>query len=504
MKCDTGTPNLTTRRFIKVRLVYTLLGFWGLFLFQTVQEATLANSNHISPALKSAGGFIQNNCPSTPIVNQQKVDGALTTGDCVIKDERERFADFYSFEVSAGQQINLFLKPTFGPSLFLMDGNGVTIRKQEPFSSSARDVRLVFRAQRNDKMVVRVTSTTNRTTGPYSLTLSLSNCDAPPINPDVVVNGSITDTDCVFKTGGFGASDEAIFADFYSFTGVLGQQVVISHTATYRPELVLLDANGVQLASAANSFSHPNDCRLVFTPLQTGKYLIGVLPDQRETTGNYTLNYAIPTCQPIPVSSGQPIVGALAPTDCILEGSIPRYTDRFAVSGIVGQELTVTLTATDFSPRLVIKNQNGVTVATKEFNPARIAYTPLQTEPLTVEVTSVFQNDTGSYGLTVSNGVDYSISLSPSQLILPAKGTGSVTILVSRLGGFTGNVVVTPPTTGTSKIQLSPTSPQVVTGDRVSFTFKTKKASPGMYPLVFQAVDATGRQRSATLSLSVR
>lgn len=480
-------------KFVIVLLLFALMGICSqVSHVETVQ------------AWSSSSAIAQTNCPATPIVTGQIVDGNLSTSDCVLKDARERFVDFYSFDVQAGQQINASLNPTFGPSLFLLDGNGVVLREREPFSSSPSKIRLVYQAQRTGKMLLRVTSTTNRTTGPYNLTFSISNCDGDLLQPGQTVSGSISATDCVYKVTEVGADDEATFGDVFTFNAVIGQQVVVNHSATYGPELEIQDSNGVIVADASNTFSSPNECRLVYTPTRSGLNYIVAFPENRETTGNYTLNFAVPACQPMPISVGRTISGTLATSDCVIEGDVTRFTDRFSLAAIAGQELNLTLTAPSLRPRLTVKSSNGVVLTTKDFSPAQIRFTPTQSDSLIIEVTSVFKDETGSYSLVVSGGPDFSISTSPTQITTTTKGKGTITVLISRTGGFTGSVIVTPPVGSNPKIKFTPPNSVSTTGTSVVFSFKNKKVPPGTYQLTFLADDSSGRRKVTTLPMVVQ
>ena len=74
----------------------------------------------------------------------------------------------------------------------------------------------------------------------------------------------------------------------------------------------------------------------------------------------------------------------------------------------------------------------------------------------------------------------------------------------NRIGGFAGNVTISPP--ATTPKGIVPLIDTITTSDN-SVTFKIKvkgSARPGNYPLVFAGKDDTGRERDATLTLVVQ
>ncbi|HJQ25295.1 MAG TPA: hypothetical protein VKA60_15350 [Blastocatellia bacterium] len=87
--------------------------------------------------------------------------------------------------------------------------------------------------------------------------------------------------------------------------------------------------------------------------------------------------------------------------------------------------------------------------------------------------------------------------------IVVAGSSGSkvrVKILVSRVGGFTGELSIGQPELPL-KVVITAVEPFI---DGGTFILKIKgKAKPGTYPLVFEVSDAAGRKRSATVTLII-
>jgi uncharacterized delta-60 repeat protein len=99
---------------------------------------------------------------------------------------------------------------------------------------------------------------------------------------------------------------------------------------------------------------------------------------------------------------------------------------------------------------------------------------------------------------------DFSISFDPSSVTAQAGTKAPVTVLISRIGGFNGNVTVTPP--GPS-MGIKPKPADAITTTAPSVVFKMKVGAgvpPGSYTRTFSAVDDSGRTRTATITIVVQ
>ncbi|HNG94789.1 MAG TPA: pre-peptidase C-terminal domain-containing protein [Acidobacteriota bacterium] len=379
----------------------------------------------------------QTNCPAPPILSGQTVAGQLSLNDCSIGDGR--VADFYSFDVAAGEQINALITPNFGPSLSLLDANGVVLRTRN--TGSVTRIRLVYRAERAGKMILRVGSFL-RETGPYNLTLYLSPCNAVPILSGVQVNGSLAEGDCISDAID-STSDIARFADYYQFNGTAGQQVNVSQTGTYRSRVLLLDTNGVELASELGSGFSPYLCQFSFTLPRSGNYLVATTSFLSETFGNYSLTFTQsggggnqPPCTPIPISLGQTVNGNLEPGDCLFPGASSRYADVYGFNGSAGQLVTVTLSSSSFDTFLSLRTVDDTVLAENDdsngSSNSRIVFTLPSNGSFKILAASFPAGATGAYTLTLSsNGGDNpcTYTVTPTLVKLPSSGgTGSVNI----------------------------------------------------------------------------
>jgi hypothetical protein len=78
-----------------------------------------------------------------------------------------------------------------------------------------------------------------------------------------------------------------------------------------------------------------------------------------------------------------------------------------------------------------------------------------------------------------------------------------VTVNINRIGGFTGNVTVTPPDPFEG-INPKPPDPIATTDTSVTFKLKIGGARRGRYQETFTAHDDSGRTIAATLTVIVQ
>jgi hypothetical protein len=105
---------------------------------------------------------------------------------------------------------------------------------------------------------------------------------------------------------------------------------------------------------------------------------------------------------------------------------------------------------------------------------------------------------------TINQGPDFLIGFDQSTVTAQAGTKARVTVNINRLGGFNGNVTITPPDPANG---IKPKPPGAVTTSDSSATFKLKiggGVAPGRYDRVFTANDDSGRTRTATATLIVQ
>jgi uncharacterized delta-60 repeat protein len=103
-----------------------------------------------------------------------------------------------------------------------------------------------------------------------------------------------------------------------------------------------------------------------------------------------------------------------------------------------------------------------------------------------------------------SPGPDFGLSFSTPSITVSPGQAGNLALSINRTGGFTGDIDVTAPDTSAIKVRLDPAS-QVATGATAVFSFKVKRKAPaGAQALVFSGKDQSGRERTATLTMTIQ
>jgi hypothetical protein len=99
---------------------------------------------------------------------------------------------------------------------------------------------------------------------------------------------------------------------------------------------------------------------------------------------------------------------------------------------------------------------------------------------------------------------DFTLDLDQPAVTAKAGSKVTTSVAIGRIDGFAGNVTVAPPNESPRGIKAPVDSVQT-TGSSASFRIKIKgSAQPGAYPLTFTGTDASGRTRTATLTLTVQ
>jgi len=99
----------------------------------------------------------------------------------------------------------------------------------------------------------------------------------------------------------------------------------------------------------------------------------------------------------------------------------------------------------------------------------------------------------------------FSLSFDQSPITVQRGSAAKVEVLINRTGGFSGDIVITPPDASADGIKVKPGSPQSVSGGAVTFKLKIKpSAAVGHTVLTFTGTDASGHASTATLTVIVQ
>jgi hypothetical protein len=98
----------------------------------------------------------------------------------------------------------------------------------------------------------------------------------------------------------------------------------------------------------------------------------------------------------------------------------------------------------------------------------------------------------------------FSLVFNPTQLTVTGGDKGTIVVLISRTGGFNGNVTVSPLNAGSIKMKIKPGS-AATTCLSTSFGFKVKGNAPlGAHTLTFSGVDDHGNTQTGNLTINVQ
>lgn len=466
-----------------------LLIFLFIFFLLTLSMTNVTNiANATSKSLPLPVFSIQNSCSASSITLGQEINGSLSQGDCILES---RFTDRYIINGNAGQQITVVITATIDPRIVIRSLNGIALTSinGDPNETTL----LAFTPATNEQLFIDVTSQFSETIGNYIVRYFQPNCsgNGNNLSSGQRIDATLTIDDCF---------ENDRFLDTYRVNAIAGQQISVAVSATIDPRILLRKLNGVVLASTDGD---PNEItRLVFTPTITEPLILQISSQFSFRFANYTLMFNEPDCDPNPISNNT-INGSLSTDDCIIND---RFTDRYAINGVAGQQITIMVTA-NIDPRIAIKRANNILIADEDGDPNRVTQlviTPATTEPLILEVTSQFILRQGDYSLRVITGPDFSLSFSNSEIQASRGSKNSFTVNITRIGGLTGNITITPPDTKSIKVTLTPSSSQTTSGSSVRFDYKVKKKAPlGTQQLTFTGRDSAGNIRTATLRFTI-
>jgi hypothetical protein len=217
------------------------------------------------------------------------------------------------------------------------------------------------------------------------------------------IQGSIDTTDCTSTYYGLGW-----YADYYTFTGSVGDKISISLSSAFDPRMVLYDPNGTVVEFRSIRIPYGSE----WYPLEmTGTYTLEITPYHAGATGSYTLTSVkragkvwnmCGTRTPITIGCS-PIItpGNIATDDCVsFKYGINWYADYYTFTGSVGDQISISITAS-FDKNIVLYDPNGTKVDDRTDRIPYSGWYTLQVGTYTLEVTSHNAGATGGYTLTI-------------------------------------------------------------------------------------------------------
>ncbi|MFM7736140.1 MAG: PPC domain-containing protein [Alphaproteobacteria bacterium] len=287
-------------------------------------------------------------CPSTPIARGQGIDATLGQGGC--PSWLSRFDDFYEFEAEAGEQVKIRLRSNvFSGSVRLVDPTGVPLASGD--ARTASEVVIEARTDVTGTHRIVVSSLKSGATGPYRVDLSELACRTSPVSAGDVVEGGLSETDCLSAYRPRWTHARAVR---HVLQGNAGQRFFLRETSpVFSPWLHVSGPDGRFLAQGRYG-------RLYLTLPTSGSYEIeATMFTNYGSLGPYTL--AVQSCASEPISFGQTVSRSMVAEDC--PAAFDDYGDSHSVAhvfeGTVGQRVLVRMASASFYPVLHLYGPGG-------------------------------------------------------------------------------------------------------------------------------------------------
>lgn len=479
-----------------------------LLLVGVVLIAPFLPGTSLFAAPKDSVNLRQGGCTPVPVIPGQVIVGEITSQDCKSPSEPVFFTgDLYSFDAIAGQRADILVTENdFATALVLYSPTGGELDKDTGDGGTGKGwISYTIRSSGKYSFEIRGNSL-SKETGRYAIRFNLG-CEPVPLQSGQVITGALSIEDCQSPAPRTLDFDIFVsFSDLFSFSATAGQQLdFLLSEAGFDGLLILYSPSGIAILKEGGGVEQP---WMRTTLTSTGTYFIEIRSDNGREFGNYLARINI-GCPSTAFNPGSTSTGSLTSSDCMSNNRSYCFADRYTFAGVAGRQVEIAVQESTFDSYLILYSPLGSPLVEDNNsggnNRALIKTTLATTGNYTFEVTSANRLNQGNYLVRFSGEPDFSITLSQPQISTSRGGKGTITVNVVRTGGFTGNIVVSPPSTKPLKIKLTPSTPQPAPQTSISFSFKVKNTAPsGTQQLVFSASDGSGKLRTATLNFTIQ
>ncbi len=322
--------------------------------------ATSSNAN--AAGAYSIGISIESNqCSSTPISSGQTIDAALALTDCAYSENK--FADVYTFDGTAGQEINISMSSAnFNSYLYLVDSNNNVVAENRDggVNTGARIPAKTgyFTLPTSGTYKIYATTSQQFYIGSYKISFNIrtGQCQSASISLNQTLDGNLESSDCFI-----GESNK--YFDSYTFAVQSGQRYIVSMKSTdFDTYLEIVDSNENIIFQNDNSGGN-NNSRIPthygsFFISYEGTYTIKAISSQASKTGAYSVSLAssdsycstseiyIPRYDNIHFSN----------SSCLFDGG--GYADVKNFRGLAGQRIAITMNSGNLDSHLYLANQD--------------------------------------------------------------------------------------------------------------------------------------------------
>ena len=326
-------------------------------------------------------------CAPKPLPYNQPVQGSLATSDCTDGYYRD---EYYIDSTNGGNQIVVTMTSSeFDPYLILEgplglktwednNGGGGTSAR---LPASSGTLTLPYPG----RYILHASSYNKGETGNYTLTLSN------------------TATSCTYSISpSSGSHNAAGGSNSFNVTTQAGCGWTAQSSASW------ITTNSTGSGSGTVSYTVAQNTT---TSTRTGTISVG---GQTFTVGQQAGSAPTDPCTTAAaISFGQTVSGALATSDCAvtLSDGNQYYTDYFAFNGTAGQQISTTMTSSDFDTYLILEgpggsgrweNNDGGGGTTARIPEGSGFFTLPATGQYKIQATSNFATNTGSYSLNLT------------------------------------------------------------------------------------------------------
>ena len=281
-------------------------------------------------------------CVETPL-SSGSTSGTIATSDCPSPSRGvSYFADRYSFNASAGQQVTITMTRVSGdldPYLYLIGPDGYVVTQNDDAQGNDSSLGGSLTLPFSGRYVVEATSFGRNQTGDYVISLTFTGCtlSVTPTSQNFPASGG-NGTISVTPTGACGSYQFSTYPG--TVTWLSTQTAVGSGTQslgfTVQPNTNAAGRKGFLIVGGLSDFG---GLRIPITQSGTG-----------------------PDCTLTPISFGQTIAGVLSTSDCQspVRGN-GYYTDRYVFNAFAGQQVSITLSS-GIDAFLTLLGPNGVVI----------------------------------------------------------------------------------------------------------------------------------------------
>ena len=389
-----------------------LLTATGTYTIETTSLALAVTGNY-SLTLTRAGTSTTPACSS--ITYGQTLTGALATTDGQSVNRAGSFADCFTFAGSAGDRISIGLNSAaFDTYLYLMNAAGQILMEDDDGGDGANSripIAGSFKLPATGNYTIEATSFGPTLTGNYSVNLTRDTSSTAPACATVTIGQTVSGN--LASTDGLSTNRPGRYADCFTFTGAVGDRLIISMNSTGVDAFLNLLGPGGEVVASDDESGGDRNARIPaagsFEVKTAGTYTIEATSYGAGETGNYSLAVARETAASVAgctaISYGQTIDGTLSSTDPSSRFGANR-ADCFAFSGNAGEQIALTMNSTAIDAYLRLMDAAGQILAFNDdlgdgTNNSRIAFTLPASGTYLIEATSL-DGSLGTYTINLT------------------------------------------------------------------------------------------------------